>query len=456
MKVNLKRAKPLFAPVVIFTIIIIFFSCGQKNKTVKQEIMSTVQDSIYTFTEDGAWCWFSNPRAIYYSEKEIISGWVKKDGSVEIASLNLESGKSNFNNIFPQLEIDDHDNPAFTVLPDGNIFTMFAWHSKKKGVISNTTTNGSDISSFQENVVFKPKTDALLEQFPRETYTYANPYFLEDENKLFVFGRWIGYKPNLIISSDYGKTWDEQHVVISSEPFDPNNRPYVNYYSDGKSKIHLIFTDGHPRNEDRNSVYYCYYEKGAFWKVDGTKICNLSELPFTVKDASLVYKPSETSGRAWVADVVVKDETPVILYSRHPEETDHRYHYAWYNSETKNWEDYEICRAGKWFPQTQEGKVEREPHYMGNLTFNPSNPNVVYLSREINGRFEIEKAETKDGGKTWETTPITSNSIYDNVRPVVPQYQPKNSKTIVMWMQNKKYIHYTNFDSSIKYFIDED
>jgi hypothetical protein len=456
MKVILNRFKFIALRISILLILITFSNCGQKNRTIKEVNKSSIKDSIYTFTEDGAWCWFSNPRAIYYSEKEIISGWVKKDGSVEVASLNIETGDKKINNISPKFEIDDHDNPAFTVLPDGNIFTMFAWHSKKKGVIYNTSTNGSDINSFGENIVLKPKTDKLLEQFPRETYTYANPYYLKDENKLFVFGRWIGYKPNLIISSNNGETWDEQHVVISSDPFDPNNRPYVNYYSDGKSKIHLIFTDGHPRNEPLNSVYYCYYEKGAFWKVDGTKICGLNELPFTVKDASMVYEASENTGRAWIADIVVQENKPLVLYTRHPQETDHRYHYAWYNSDVNKWEDYEICKAGKWFPQTQEGKVEREPHYMGNLTFNPANPDIVYLSREINNRFEIEKFETNNKGETWEITPITSNSTYDNVRPIVPQYQADNAKTVVLWMENKKYIHYTDYDTSIKYFIDED
>jgi len=430
---------------------------GQTNSLSGTKNKNSLNPIINTLTEDGAWCWFSDPRAIYYDESLIITGWVKKDGSVEVASLDLESDEKKFNNIYPQLEIDDHDNPAFAVLPDGNVFTMYARHSTKKGVISNQTVNGPDVQSFGENVVHRPKTDELLEKFPRETYTYANPYILEDEdNKLFVFGRWIGFKPNLIISDDNGKTWNEQYIVISSEPFDPNNRPYVKYYSDGKSKIHLVFTDGHPEVEPRNSVYYCYYENGAFWKADGTQICKLEQLPFSPQDASLVYKPSEKSGRAWIADIVVKNEVPYILYSRHPEKIDHRYHYVWFNSKTKTWEDYEICKAGKWFPQTQPGKTERESYYMGNMTLHPENTNTVYLSREVNGVFEIEKHKTENGGSTWAVTPITRNSAYDNVRPYVPRYLPDNAKTVVLWMENKKYIHYTIYDTSIKYFIDNE
>jgi hypothetical protein len=40
---------------------------------------------------------------------------VKKADSVEVASLDLKSCEKKFNNIYPQLEVDDHDNPACTV-----------------------------------------------------------------------------------------------------------------------------------------------------------------------------------------------------------------------------------------------------------------------------------------------------------------------------------------------------
>uniref|UniRef100_UPI003565C649 BNR-4 repeat-containing protein n=1 Tax=Mariniphaga sediminis TaxID=1628158 RepID=UPI003565C649 len=131
-------------------------NCGQNNKSADQKADHATSDSVQTLTDNGAWCWFSDPRAIYYSDNQIITGWVKNDGSVEIASLNLETQQKEFQNIYPQMEIDDHDNPAFTVLPDGNVFTMFAWHSLKKGIIYNQTTEGADINTFGKNVVYMP------------------------------------------------------------------------------------------------------------------------------------------------------------------------------------------------------------------------------------------------------------------------------------------------------------
>lgn len=420
--------------------------------------VSAQKRSIKELTSNGAWCWFSDPRAIYTDKgNTVITGWVKDDGSVEASSLNLTSNEIKCHILYDQLQYDDHNNPAFAVLPDNNILTMYTWHSTKKGVVYNITSKPLDISSFGKAVVFKPKTEQLLKDFPRETYTYANPYVLKKENnRIYSFGRWIGFKPNMVASDDNGKTWHTPRVIISPDKFDPNNRPYVKYFSDGKSKVHMIYTDGHPRNEPTNSVYYCYYEKGAFWRVDGSKICSVDDLPFETKDASLVYKPSENSGLAWIADIAIdKKGQPVLLYSRHPEDNDHRYHYSWYDNSSSKWIDHEICKAGSWFPQTQDGKVEKEPHYFGNMSLHPAMTNVIYISREIEGVFEIEKRTTDDGGKTWTMEAITENSTYDNVRPYIPRGITKKDKTVVLWMENKKYIHFTDYEVAIKYWIEE-
>jgi hypothetical protein len=437
------------------TVGISFTSCEKNEIPETSDSEKQGNDKTQILAYDGAWCWFSDPRAIYYSSNEIVTGWVKKDGSVEAASFQINEEKIQLNTIYSKMQKDDHDNPAFAILPDGNIFTMYAWHGGTRGVISNTTTNGIDVFSFSGNNVFKPKNQNLLEEFPRETYTYANPYVLSgEENKLISFGRWIGFKPNMIISSDNGKTWDEQYVVVSRAPFESGNRPYAKYYSNGNTKIHMIFTDGHPRNETLNGVYYCYYENRAFWKADGSKICNLNELPFEPIETSVVYRPNLNSGRAWICDISEKDGIPYILYTRHPKETDHRYHYAWYDKASESWKDSEICKAGKWFPQTPAGQTEREPHYMGNMTLNPNKPNTIYLSRQVNGIFEIEKYHSKDGGLNWESEPITSSSVYDNVRPYIPRNMPDSAKTIVLWMESRKYIHYTDYDTNIRYYIE--
>lgn len=423
---------------------------------ILSSFVSTGQNSMNVLTDDGAWCWFSDPRAIMTNSGEIVTGWVKKDGSVEVAQFDINSKSVQTNILFDQLEVDDHDNPAFVELPSGEIIAMYAWHSTDKGIIFQKTDRSGDIQSFSEPLVMRPGVETLLPKFPRETFTYANPFYLSDEKTLYSFGRWIGYKPNWIKSKDGGKTWSDETVIISRTPFDPNNRPYVKYASDGKSRIHLLFTDGHPRVEPTNSVYHCYYEADAFWRSDGTKICSVDQLPFAPEEATVLYQADSISGRAWIADIGLDSlGTPYVLYTRHPSETDHRYHYAFFDSKENSWIDHEICKAGRWFPQTQPDKEEREPHYFGNLTLHPADPTIIFLSRQINERFEIEKRVTSDYGNTWEIFPVTQNSTYDQVRPYIPRNTGINDPTVVLWMQNQKYIHYTDFNSEIKYWIDQ-
>lgn len=401
-------------------------------------------------TNDGAWCWFSDPRAIVV-EDEVVAGWVKSNGTIEAASFGINSGDIKTSELYFMLEVDDHDNPAFTTTADGKILTMYTRHSKRDLYINQL----EDLEDFQFT---KPEfirhiSEEEYEKFPRRTMTYANPFRLENENnRIYCFGRWTGFKPNMMWSDDNGDTWSKSKVFITNYPFDGNNRPYVKYFSDGGSRIHIVFTDGHPRVEPTNSVYYAYYENGAFYKASGELICTVEDIPFEPKEASIVYTSNPTEGRAWIADIG-QDEMnrPVILYTRSPTETNHEYWYARYTP--NGWVDSKICDSGKWFPQTPDGRREWEPHYFGGLTVHPGNPNVVYLSRQINEVFEIERWETADLGKSWNSEAITQNSELDNVRPYIPRGLDEESKEIVLWMENEKYIHYTDYKTSIKYLI---
>lgn len=412
------------------------------------------QNKIETLNADGAWCWFSDPRAIYVNGNgnNILTGWVKSDGSIETALLNPKTGSIKSEVIFPKLEVDDHDNPAFLQLADKSFMVFYAKHCALDMYWHKNSTN--EDSLFDKVVTYDPISKSELDKYPLRQVTYANPYQLTKENnRIYVFGRWTGYKPNMMWSDDNGETFNKSKVFIAEEGFRKNNRPYVKYFSDGKSKVHIIFTDGHPRKESTNSVYYTYFENKAFWRLDGTKICNLEDIPFKPSDATVVYKATEETGRAWVYDITAdKKGNPTILYARYPTEEQHDYYYA--NFDGKKWHNNLICHSGKWFPQTRAGKREREPHYSAGLVLHPLHENTVYLSRQVDGVFEIEKHVTKDNGKNWDVTALTKNSKFDNVRPYIPRNMRKKDKTVVLWMENERYVHYTDYKTKIKYLAD--
>lgn len=403
-----------------------------------------------SLTNDGAWCWFSDSRAIY-SSNHIVTGWVTKNGTIEASSLNPETGKIASINLANKLETDDHNNPAF-VRVNGEVQAFYTKHGPV-GVYQDKLDFSNGLASVNMHKIINPIDSAELAKYPRNTTTYANPFALTAENnRLYVFGRWTGFKPNVMWSDDAGISFTKAKVFITNYPFDQGNRPYVKYYSDGNSRIHIVFTDGHPRVEPQNSVYYAYYENGAFFKADGTQICTMEEAPFEPKDATLVYKANEETGRAWVYDISANtDGLPVVLYARYPDEETHTYFYAAFDG--TYWTDIEICNSGKWFPQTPKGKREREPHYSGGLTVNPTKLNEVYVSKQVNGVFEIERFTLQQATKTWDIAPITQNSVNDNIRPFFPRGGNAESTPVLLWMNNKKYIHYTNYDTEIKYAV---
>lgn len=409
----------------------------------------SAQSNTGYLTEDGTWCWFSDPRAIYF-DGNVITGWVKANGTVEAVIFNVEDKSIHTDELYYRLEKDDHNNPAFVKTADDKILVMYTRHGLKDLFINVLDCTQKEFD-FQGAQLIHPISKDELEKYPRETITYANPFRIKEENnRIYCFGRWTGFKPNIIWTDDNGVTWTESKVFITSRPFDPNNRPYVKYFSDGKSRIHIAFTDGHPHVEPLNSVYYTCFEKGGFFKSDGSKISDLENIPFVPGDASIIYQANEENGRAWIADIGQDEHgNPVVLYTKSPEATDHRYWYARFDG--KEWINHEICKSGKWFPQTPDGQQERELYYFGGMTIHPGNADVVYLSRQINDVFEIERWETTDSGKTWSTEAITQNSTYDNVRPFVPRGLSVDDHEIVLWMENQKYIHYTDYQTSIRY-----
>ena len=66
--------------------------------------------------------------AIYLHGKEtsVLTGWVKEDGSIEAARINLKTKEIQKQILFNQLEKDDHDNPAFLELADNGYIAFYA------------------------------------------------------------------------------------------------------------------------------------------------------------------------------------------------------------------------------------------------------------------------------------------------------------------------------------------
>jgi len=391
-----------------------------------------------SLTQDGAWCWFQDPRAVYRKgdRERTYMQWITRDGRLQVGAYDHVTGHTEIHTVKQDWDRDDHNVGAFVVRPDGRLMVFYARHNGH-GLFARTAAHPEDIRTWGDEVIV---SDA-------DRISYVHPVYLSDEDMYFAFWRGPSWKPTFATSTD-GQSWSESQILIQEAGReDADIRPYLKVSTDGVSSIHFAFTDGHPRDEPHNSVYYLRYQQSRFTRADGAVIGALDSLPIRHSDSDLVYDASETSVRAWVWDLALDaNGAPVIAYTRLPGERDHRYHYARWTGTL--WEDYEISPAGRWFPETPVGTVEPEPHYSGGIDLHPSNPSIALLSRQRGNGFEIERWLTPDGGRTWEWQSITRSTEGLNVRPVVPE-SSRPGDYVVLWMAGP-YVHYTDYSTGIR------
>ena len=400
-------------------------------------------ETFQSFTFNGAWCWFSDPRAVYYegAHRRTYAGWIDNFGDVHIGYYDHDTKQIATSVIFDRLEIDDHDNPSILFDEGGHLLVFFNSHSGPEGLYFTKSKKAEDIEVWTEGQILKLNDPANLE-LGRESYTYTNPVKLSGEDgKIFLFWRGIDGKPTWSTSSDNGDTWTKGEIFFMPERTYGFRRPYVKIYSDGKDKIHIALTDGHPRKEPENSIYYVCYSQGAFYRANGEKIKEVSEGPLSPEECDKVYDASVSGEKAWIWDVAADAERrPVLAYAKFPDDKNHIYSYARWDGST--WLNFDLVNSGGWFPETPEGMTEPEPNYSGGINIDHENTNVLYLSVKRDSVFEIERWETSNEGRRWEVKKITEGSSKHNIRPFAVRGAGEGNPVQVLWMQNTHYKHY--------------
>jgi len=380
----------------------------------------------------GAWSWFGDPRAVYHAgaHRRTYVGWIDSAGNVEVASYDHDNGRRTVGTLTTGFQVDDHNNPSLLMRPDGHLLVFWSGHGGSQ-LYYRRSASPEDVSSWE------PTRTVPTNVAGGSGYTYPNPVQLSAEgNRIHLFWRGGNNNPTISSSSD-GLSWSQARTVISS----PGHRPYVKYHGNGSDTIAMAFTEAHPRNL-RTSIYYAAYRNGAFHRADGTRITTMANLPFTPAQADKVYDAAATGAKAWVHDVTLDPAgRPVIVYAVFPTDADHRYRYARWDGTT--WRDFEITRAG--------GSISEdpgEPNYSGGITLDHEDPSTVYLSRQVNGVFEVETWRTATGGSSWTRTPVTSGSTQHNYRPVSPRGQ-RGGDLDVVWMHGR-YPGYTRYQTGLR------
>jgi autotransporter-associated beta strand protein len=419
-----------------------------------------VAGDLFTLTHtatapNGAWSWFQderaivdasdpdNPRLLVSSVSSAANGDAES-GDVDLLWINLSTGQQGEFELSNRLERDDHDSASLYLRPDGRYLAMYSRHISDSLTRWRISTNPHDPTSWGAEQTLTSNAGT----------TYNNVYYLPDDaggaGRTYDFTRATNFDPVVLVSDDDGSNWSAAGKLLTQGG--SGDRPYLRYASDGK-KIHFLATEEHPR-DFLNSVYHGYVQDGVLYDSKGNTIdANLFDSTgVSPTELTPVFKNGSefdgtTMNRAWTINLEVDNTgNPVGILSARANDSngDHRFFYARYNG--ADWQVNQLAKAGGFL-------YAAEDDYTGLASIDPENPNVVYMSSDVDPRdesntshYELYKGVTSDFGKTWSWSPITENSTIDNLRPVVPNWD--GARTAVAWMRGA-YTTYTNWNTEI-------
>ena len=376
----------------------------------------------YQVAAEGAWCWFADPRALHYENKEgtinkTYIGYIDIHGNIKAMQYDFQKKEQEEVLIRSYFQPDDHNNPTFLVLPDERIMIFYSRHTDEPCFYYRVSRIPGDITTLGEEKRIETKNNT----------TYPSPFILSDDPEhIYLCWRGIGWHPTIAkLSLPDGKdevdvVWGPYQIVQST-----GARPYAKYMSNGKDKIYLTYTTGHPDNELPNFLYFNYIDIKTLQLTDvrGTVLSTIADGTFKVNKtgdyakqypSTVVVNPSE---RDWVWQIASdRNGNPVIAMVHISDNKEsHDYYYAKWNGH--EWKKTFLINAGGHFHQTPN----LEKCYSAGMAIDPSNVNEVYCSLPVEGKYgkvyEIVRFIMSEDGEVISKEAVTKDSQLNNVRP---------------------------------------
>ena len=409
----------------------------------------------YPLTQEGAWCWFADPRAVHYTSEDgsinaSYIGYIDVHGNVKAMQMDYITGVKSEVLVRSYFQPDDHNNPTFLVLPDERVLIIYSRHTDESAFYYRVSKRPGDITQLGEEKCIKTNHNT----------TYPSPFLMSDDPEHFYLcWRGLGWHPTIARltlpdeNDDVQIKWGPYQMVQST-----GARPYAKYYSNGKDKLYMTYTTGHPDNEQPNWVYFNVINLHATTDTEGrmsvdptledirgkqlSTIANgtfavsktdayKSSYPYTIVDAPTGY-------RDWVWQIACDAEgLPIIAMVRiNGGKDQHQYYYAkWTGSK---WRLTSLADGGGRFHSSNT-----EYCYSGGEALDPENPHIIYLSIPTTGAsgskvHEIWKYTLNDAGAITAKEQITRNSTKNNIRPFVLPGSA-DSKLRLCWMHGDYY-----------------
>ena len=401
--------------------------------------------------QEGAWCWFADPRALHYENaggtiNATYIGYIDVHGNIKATQYNWLTGCKTDVLVRSCFQPDDHNNPTFLVLPDERVMIFYTRHTDEAKIWYRISVKPGDISALGDEKYLTTQNNT----------TYPSPFILSDDPQhIYLCWRGINWHPTIArltmpdaqdnCKFDFGP----KQIVQST-----GARPYAKYQSNGKDKIYVSYTTGHPDNEQPDWLYFNVIDinqgNGPILRdLNGRQLSIVSNGVFNVNKtdsyassypATIVDRTANI--RNWVWQIALdKNENPVIAYPHIDDaKTSHVYWYARWNGTA--WKNTWVQYGGHAFHQNWNST---ERCYSGGMALDPDNINDLYLSIPTkngqynkDGVYELWRYTIDDEGKVSGSEQLTAGSPKNNVRPyIIPG--SKNSKMRLAWMQGDYY-----------------
>ena len=418
---------------------------------VTQDVKAQLQTySGHQLTEEGAWCWFADPRAIHYSNDEgtinaSYIGYIDVHGNVKAMQMDYITGCRSEVLVRSYFQPDDHNNPTFLVLPDERVLIIYSRHTDEPAFYYRVSKYPGDITILGEEKCIKTNHNT----------TYPSPFLMSDDPEHFYLcWRGLGWHPTIARltlpdeNDDVEIKWGPYQMVQST-----GVRPYAKYYSNGKDKLYMTYTTGHPDNEWPNWLYFNVINLNPTKGIDGSVSVNPTledikgnylstiadgkfrvnksdeykqQYPYTLVDAPAGY-------RDWVWQIACDEAGfPAIAMVRIDRtKQHHQYYYAKWTGDA--WRLTDLAYGGGRFHPSNT-----EFCYSGGMALDPESPGTVYLSLPVKNAkgesiYEIWRYLVAANGQVVMKDQITRGSAKNNVRPFVLPGS-KDAPMRLMWM----------------------
>jgi hypothetical protein len=400
----------------------------QKNENEHEQV-----NNIGNITEAG-WTWFGRPTYAYSPSNNKYWIGVLNGQRAGVIEYNGDSDTFNFTQVGTVNNKDDHNQTKLLIrASDGRLIAFYGEHTGP-AIRYKISTNPFDSSSWGSEYTLDPSNG----------YAYTSPYQASNGDIYIFFRHFLGgstFYWAYMKSTDDGLTFSYYTSFLQNP-----QRPYLISVQHGDI-IHFAGTNGHPQTNNSINVnqYHFYFDMitTTFHKSNGDIIA----IPMVSSNQTLVqgFTGNDTS---WGLDITIKENKPRIIYCKYPSgrNTLWKVKEIWFVEwDGSNWVNNQMIT------QTLDGYVEtdtriQEYAYEGGSRFSIENPDIIWMSKQINSVLEIHKVDISINPFYIEQ--ITFNSQFDNWRPISVISEKNN----LIWLVKNRYAMFTDFNQSISCF----